>query len=128
MVRTTKTIQRAGADAFTAIAHPVRRSILDLLVSGEQPVNHIAAMFDLSRPAISQHLRILLDAGLVEQRRAGRQNLYHLLPEHLLEVQYWLGKYEQFWQERLGALGDYLREAYPQARAGPDETRAGEDV
>ncbi len=99
-----------SADVFAAIAHPLRRQILDMLVTGEQPVKQLAAPFDVSRPAVSQHLRILLDAGLVSERRDGRERLYRLQPEHLRTVQAWLSTYERFWRDNLIALGDYLEQ------------------
>ncbi len=107
----TNTLEQAGDGAFAAIAHPVRRQILDLLVEGERPVHALAEPFDMSRPAVSQHLRILLDAGLVGERRSGRERLYRLHPERLREVRDWLRKYERFWHERLAALDSYLEDA-----------------
>jgi DNA-binding transcriptional ArsR family regulator len=104
----TKTAQLASEDVFTAIAHPVRRRLLDLLVGGEQPVNRLATPFDMSRPAISQHLRVLLDVGLVSERRSGRERRYRLHPDGLRQVREWLATYDRFWQERLVALGDHL--------------------
>jgi DNA-binding transcriptional ArsR family regulator len=104
----TKTVQLATEDVFTAIAHPVRRRLLDLLVGGEQPVNRLAMPFKMSRPAISQHLRILLDVGLVSERRSGRERRYRLHPEGLRQIREWLATYDRFWQERLAALGDHL--------------------
>lgn len=95
-------------DVFAAVAHPVRRQLLDLLVQGEQPVKYLAEPFAMSRPAISQHLRILLDAGLVSEHRDGREHLYRLQPERLGDIRDWLRTYQQFWQKRLVALGDYL--------------------
>jgi DNA-binding transcriptional ArsR family regulator len=62
----------------------------------------------MSRPAVSQHLRILLDAGLVSERRSGRERRYRLHAERLLEVQRWLQTYQRFWRNRLEALGSYL--------------------
>jgi DNA-binding transcriptional ArsR family regulator len=103
-----KTVQRADADVFTAIAHPIRRRLLDLLAEGERPVGRLAEPFDTTRPAISQHLRILLDAGLVSEHRHGRERRYQLQPERLREVQAWLRQYERFWVQKLGALGAYL--------------------
>ncbi len=113
MSRTGKAVQYADADAdvFTAIAHPVRRQILDMLAVGEQPVKRIAASFSVSRPAISQHLRILLDTGLVTEQRMGREHYYSLHAERLREVERWLRHYERFWPQKLNALGAYLREA-----------------
>ncbi len=102
----------AHPDVFAAIAHPVRRQILDLLAERERPVNDLARHFGVSRPAVSQHLRILLDAGLVAERRHGRERRYHLTPQPLTQAQEWLAHYDRFWQERLSALGDYLEARY----------------
>ena len=102
-------IQRdARSDVFSAIAHPVRRQLLDLLVTGDQPVRSLAAHFATTRPAISQHLRILLDAGLVTERRAGRERHYRLQAERLQEVESWVRHYEGFWRQKLSALNTYL--------------------
>ena len=103
-----KTIQRIDTDVFTAIAHPVRRQLMDMLSQGEQTVAELAAPFSMSRPAISQHLRILLDAGLVSEQQRGREHHYRLQAGRLLEVQRWLQTYQRFWKGRLEALGEYL--------------------
>lgn len=108
-----KTTQNATADVFTAIAHPVRRQILDLLTGGEQTVNALAEPFasepfKISRPAISQHLSILLESGLVAKQKRGREQYYHLRPDNLNEVFLWIKRYEQFWPEKLDALGFFL--------------------
>lgn len=106
----TQLLESARDETFAALAHPVRRHLLDLLVEGERPVRTLAEPFAMSRPAISQHLRVLLDAGLVAERRAGRERLYSLEPERLHDAQEWLRKYEGFWRERLAALGTHLEE------------------
>jgi len=98
-------------DIFQAIADPTRRAILDRLRDGEQPVKQLAEPFAMSLPAISQHLQILYEAGLVTQRRLGRQRIYQLNPEPLQEVKNWVSHYEQFWQEKLDDLGEYLEES-----------------
>ena len=67
-------------DVFGAISHPARRRILDLLVEADRSVNTIAGHFKMSRPAVSQHLRVLLDAGLVTEQRHGRERRYRLAP------------------------------------------------
>ena len=106
-----KTTQHAGADVFTAIAHPIRRGILDALVKGEMTVTHIATVaqpFKVTRPAISQHLAVLLESGLVSMETRGRENYYRLRPENLNELFQWLNHYEQFWPEKLNALETYL--------------------
>jgi DNA-binding transcriptional ArsR family regulator len=98
------------ADVFQAIAHPARRKLLDALREREQPVRELAARFDVSRPATSQHLRVLLDANLVTERRVGRENLYRITAEPLAEVSGWLSFYEDFWRTRLKGLRGTLAE------------------
>jgi DNA-binding transcriptional ArsR family regulator len=100
----------ASTDIFQAIADPTRRALLDQLRNGEQPVKQLAEPFNMTLPAISQHLQILCEAGLVQVRKAGRQRLYRLNPEPLKEVSDWVNHYDQFWQEKLDALGNYLEE------------------
>lgn len=100
-------------EAFAAIGSAVRRKILDLLAEGERPVNAIAAEFAMSRPAVSQHLRILLDAGLVAETRHGREHRYRLVPEMLAPVRDWLKHYERFWDDRFQRLRDQLAKRNP---------------
>ena len=100
----------ASTDIFNAIADPTRRALLDKLREGEQPVKQLAEPFNMSMPAISQHLQILCEAGLVQVKKAGRQRLYRLNPEPLKEVSDWIINYEEFWKEKLDALGKYLEE------------------
>lgn len=95
-------------DVFVAISHPARRRMLDLLVEADRSVNTIAGHFQMSRPAVSQHLRILLDAGLVTEQRHGRERRYHLVPERLGPIRDWLAHYEQFWDEHLQRLQKQL--------------------
>lgn len=98
----------APTDVYQAIADPTRRRILDLLAEKERPVTELAAPFAMSRPAVSQHLRVLLEAGLVAERRAGRRRLYRLQAGPLQDIDGWLGAYRRFWGIRLQALGEYL--------------------
>lgn len=100
----------ASTDIFQAIADPTRRALLDKLREGEQPVKQLAEPFNMTMPAISQHLQILCEAGLVQVRKAGRQRLYRLNSEPLKEVSDWITNYEEFWQEKLDELGKYLEE------------------
>jgi DNA-binding transcriptional ArsR family regulator len=104
----TKTSQNAAADVFTAIAHPVRRQILDTLAQGDRTVSSLSAPFDVSRPAISQHLAILLDSGLVTMEKRGRENYYRLRPENLSEVHRWISHFERLWTQKLDTLETYL--------------------
>jgi DNA-binding transcriptional ArsR family regulator len=91
-------------DVFGAISHPARRRMLDLLVEADRSVNAIAGHFQISRPAVSQHLRVLLDAGLVTEQRHGRERRYRLVPAQLRPVRDWMAYYERFWDEHLERL------------------------
>jgi len=95
-------------DAFGAISHPARRQMLDLLAGAERSVTAIAGHFKMSRPAVSQHLRVLLDAELVTEQRYGRERRYRLVPEQLGPVRDWIAHYERFWDERLQRLQKHL--------------------
>lgn len=87
--------------ALKAIVAPTRRQILALVRDGELSAGEIAAQFDVTRPAVSQHLNVLKEAGLVSERRNGTRRLYTARPEGLLELKAFL---EDFWDARLGAL------------------------
>jgi DNA-binding transcriptional ArsR family regulator len=87
--------------ALKAIAEPRRRQILELIRDGELSAGEIADQFDVTRPAISQHLGVLKEAGLVSERRNGTRRLYLARPEGLRELQSFL---DRFWDERLDAL------------------------
>jgi len=97
-----------GPDVFAAISHPARRQMLELLAADDSSVNTIAGHFQMSRPAVSQHLRVLLDAGLVTEQRRGRERRYHFVPETLAPVRDWLALYERFWDDRLRRLQSVL--------------------
>src|ERR1700675_3568225 len=86
-------------DVFGAISHPARRRMLDLLVEADRSVNTIAGHFQMSRPAVSQHLRVLHDAGLATEQRHGREPRYRLVPAQLRPVRDWMAYYERFWDE-----------------------------
>jgi DNA-binding transcriptional ArsR family regulator len=87
--------------ALKAIAAPHRRQILTLVRDGELSAGEIAAHFDVTRPAVSQHLNVLKEAGLVSERRNGTRRLYRARPEGLVPVKQFL---EEFWDPRLEAL------------------------
>ena len=89
--------------AAAAIADPIRRRVLELVRDRELPAGELAAQFDVSRPAVSRHLRVLREAGLVHERREGRLRLYRADPEPLAELHDWLVRY---WDDRLAALKD----------------------
>jgi DNA-binding transcriptional ArsR family regulator len=95
-------------DIFNAIAHPVRRQIAIKLASGEKPVQELAAGLPVTRPAVSQHLRVMLDVGVVSHERVGRENRYRLRPERLDEVRGWLAALDASWASALKRLGRHL--------------------
>ncbi|TDC89504.1 transcriptional regulator [Nonomuraea deserti] len=96
---------------FTALASPARRELLRLLRDeGAQPAGRLAERFDMSRPSVSEHLRVLRDAGLVSETRKGRERHYRLEAAPLMEIRDWLGPYERFWRERLATLTAVLDE------------------
>jgi DNA-binding transcriptional ArsR family regulator len=99
----------AKEDVFRAIADPTRRRLLDLLREGEKPVGTMADRFELTLAAISQHLRVLREVGLVTERRDGRQRLYSIEPGPLREVVDWIAEYERFWTHKMDALDTYLK-------------------
>lgn len=105
--------------AFSALADPTRRAVLDLLRQGSQPAGRIARAFPVSRPAISKHLRLLRRAHLVEQRREGRLRVYQLNPEPLKAVDSWLEQYRTFWQSSLTNLKAFVEAEYEKEVSGP---------
>ncbi|MEO0563309.1 MAG: metalloregulator ArsR/SmtB family transcription factor [Chloroflexota bacterium] len=118
-------ISKQDIDVFTAIAHPVRREILEILASGDRTAGELTAPFEVSRSAVSQHLSLLVDAGLIERRRQGRKQLYQIQPDNLNEVYRWIQQFEAFWAERLDNLGQVLDEiAQNEAEIGGDSDEA----
>ncbi|QIS13775.1 ArsR/SmtB family transcription factor [Nocardia arthritidis] len=93
---------------FGALANPTRREILDLLLDGEQSVQDIAERFDMARPSVSEHLKVLRDCGLVGEEKRGRHRFYRVEPQPLHDLQSWLAPFERFWRSRMRALGTVL--------------------
>jgi DNA-binding transcriptional ArsR family regulator len=98
------------AAVFEVLAEPQRRRILDLLLHAERPVGELVAALAVSQPAISKHLRVLREAGLVEVRVDAQRRLYRVRPEPLRAVDEWLAPYRRLWSERLDALEHHLDE------------------
>jgi DNA-binding transcriptional ArsR family regulator len=103
-------------DVFQAIADPTRRSILKLLSRQSLNLNAVADNFDISRPAISKHIRILSECGLVHIRLVGRERYCDAKLKKLKEVNDWVGQYESFWTHKLDALGDYFERSRAKKR------------
>jgi DNA-binding transcriptional ArsR family regulator len=98
----------AIAAAFDVLAEPSRRRILDLLRQGESAVGQVVTELGMSQPAVSKHLRVLRDAGVVEARVDAQRRLYRVRPEPLREIDDWLAPYRTLWDTSLDALGSHL--------------------
>ena len=93
---------------FEVLAEESRRQILDLLIEGERPVGDLVARLALSQPAVSKHLKVLRDAGLVDSRTDAQRRIYRVRTEPLREVDDWLRPYRARWSEHLSALERHL--------------------
>jgi len=96
------------SNAFEVVAEPSRRRILELLRVDDRPVNDLVDELGLSQPAVSKHLRVLREAGLVDVRRDAQRRIYRLVPEPLVEIDDWLVPFRQAWARRLDALEAHL--------------------
>ncbi len=95
-------------DTFTALADPTRRRIVEQLALGETSFGDLADQFDMSRPAVSQHLKTLREAGIVTARADAQRRIYRLSDSGLDELDAWLGKVRQYWTQRLDKLEELL--------------------
>lgn len=93
---------------FQVLGEPSRQAILDLLRDGERPVGELVEHLQLSQPAVSKHLRVLKEAGMVEVRADAQRRLYSIRPEPLAELDDWLAAYRRLWTTRLDRLEDHL--------------------
>ena len=95
-------------DVFQAIADPTRREIIGLLAKKTMNLNSVAEKFDISRPAISKHIKILTECGLVMIRQDGRERFCEARLDQLNEVTNWVEQYRQYWDKKFNALDQYL--------------------
>ena len=105
--RPMTTPTNSGAAVMAAFAEPTRRAILDRLVEGERAVSELVAALRILQPAVSQHLRVLLDAGLVTVRAEGRRRIYRASPEGLARVR---AEVERYWQAAVAQMKDDLEQ------------------
>jgi len=98
----------AALSALQVLGEPSRQAILDLLRDGERPVGELVDQLSLSQPAVSKHLRVLKEAGLVEARADGQRRLYRIRPEPLAELDDWLAPYRRLWEAHLDRLEEHL--------------------
>lgn len=106
----------ARRDVFQAISDPTRREIIHLIAKQSLNLNAIAENFDISRPAISQHIKILTECGLIEIRQKGRERYCEAKLEPLNEVSQWVEQYRVFWTNKLDALGEFLDNTNPKKK------------
>ena len=97
-------------DVFQAIADPTRRQIIHMIASKPLHLNLVAEKFDVSRPAISKHIKILTECGLVTIKQQGRHRYCEATLDKLNEVSDWVEQYRKFWTQKLDALENYLEE------------------
>ncbi len=102
--------------AFEVLADPTRRRIVELLSRGERSAGEVVEEFEVSAPAISQHLKALRDAGLVQVRAEAQRRIYALDPSGLDELEAWIASVRRFWPRRLHALERELRKTKPKRR------------
>lgn len=101
---------RQPYDAFQVIADPGRRHILKLLTKDSMTINELAENFDMSRPAVSKHVKILYNAGFITIQDIGRERHCTLKPDGFNELQEWMDYFDQFWNKKLNALDKLLSE------------------
>lgn len=97
-------------DVFQAIADPTRRLIIGMIAQHPMNLNSVAEQFDVSRPAISKHIKILTECGLIVIRQQGRERYCEPDLEKLQEVAQWIAQYKIFWNGKLDALGEFLEQ------------------
>jgi len=97
-------------DVFQAIADPTRRAILGLLAMQTMTPNALAEHFSSSRQAVSKHLRILSECGVIKQKKDGREIYYHFKPKKMKEVDLWLNKFRALWTDRFDQLDNLLQD------------------
>jgi DNA-binding transcriptional ArsR family regulator len=106
--------------AFGALSDPTRRAILARLAEGDAGVLDVAEPFPMSQPAVTKHLRVLEDAGLISRHRLARRRMCHLEPRRLRQLSDWVGSYREFWEESFERLDELLEELQ-----GPGATPSG---
>ena len=95
-------------DVFQAIADPLRRDIIQLLAKETLTINAVAEKFDVSRPAISKHLRILNECGIIEINQKGRERYCRIQPKNLIPAFLWIEQYKSLWEDKLDSFEQYL--------------------
>ena len=97
-------------DVFQAIADPVRREIIELLADESLSVNDVASKFNISRPAISKHLKILNECDIIAIKKQGRERFCKIQPQQLIPAFLWMEQYKVLWEDKLDSFESYLME------------------
>ena len=97
-------------DVFQAIADPIRRDIIELLAKESISVNEVAEKFEISRPAISKHLKILNECGIINFNQSGRERLCQILPQTLIPAFLWIKQYNKLWEDRIDSFENYIHQ------------------
>jgi DNA-binding transcriptional ArsR family regulator len=113
--------------AFGALADPTRRAILARLTRGDAGVLDVAEPFPMSQPAVTKHLRVLEEAGLISRHRLSRQRMCHLEPQRLRQLSDWVGSYREFWEESFERLDELLEELQESEGATPGRPATAEN-
>ncbi len=97
-------------DVFQAIADPIRRDIIEMLAEKKRTVNEVANEFDVSRPAISKHLKILNECGIVTFDQVGRERMCLIQPKELIPAFLWIKQYNKLWEDRIDSFENYINQ------------------
>jgi DNA-binding transcriptional ArsR family regulator len=104
---------------FAALSDPIRRGMLERLARGEASAGDLAKPYNVSLPAISRHLRVLENAGLLARRKTGRVHRCRLNPSPMRDAAQWIARYQQFWEHQFDALAKFLEENQEESSAWP---------
>jgi DNA-binding transcriptional ArsR family regulator len=99
-------------DVFQAIADPTRRQIIELVSDQPMNINAIAEHFDISRPAISQQIKILSECGIIDIKKEGRETFCFIRPSELKKISDWIGRYKGLWEKRIDSFEAYVNKLH----------------
>jgi DNA-binding transcriptional ArsR family regulator len=110
-------------DVFQAIADPVRRDIIRFLAEQALSINSVAEKFDVSRPAISKHLKILEECGIIAIHQEGRERYCQIQPKNLIPAFLWIDQYRSLWEEKLDSFESYLTQLQTNSPKAQSKTK-----
>lgn len=110
-------------DVFQAIADPTRREIIQLIAQQPMNLNAIAEKFDITRPAISNHIKILNECGIIAIEQVGRERFCKIQPSSLVPAFLWIEQYQKLWEEKIDSFGDYVNKLHAKNKANQKNKR-----